>query len=173
VTGRWPSRDPIQERGGINLYGFVANNPIRRIDYLGNDIVIDCPGGLNVIKKQHGTMSVEYGCCCGKLVAYVMSDGGQYISGVIAKDQFTAIFFPRLKLEVEVPVVWSSVTVHISIGTFVFDKGVPSNDATVDEGWGFVDRVAQDKINEKVTTASDVIKNLISLLNNIGAKLCQ
>lgn len=32
ATGRWPSRDPIQERGGINLYGSVINNPINRVD---------------------------------------------------------------------------------------------------------------------------------------------
>ena len=25
VTGRWPSRDPIGEKGGVNLYGFVGN----------------------------------------------------------------------------------------------------------------------------------------------------
>lgn len=31
----WPSRDPIKERGGINLYGFVRNNGIRWIDILG------------------------------------------------------------------------------------------------------------------------------------------
>lgn len=34
-TGRWPSRDPIGEQGGINLYGFVANNPVSRRDFLG------------------------------------------------------------------------------------------------------------------------------------------
>ena len=34
-TGRWPSRDPIQEKGGINLYGFVGNSSISRIDPLG------------------------------------------------------------------------------------------------------------------------------------------
>lgn len=26
VTGRWPSRDPIGEQGGVNLYGFVGND---------------------------------------------------------------------------------------------------------------------------------------------------
>ncbi len=26
LTGRWPSRDPIEEAGGINLYGFARNN---------------------------------------------------------------------------------------------------------------------------------------------------
>ena len=35
ATGRWPSRDPIEEEGGINLYGFVGNNGIGRIDRLG------------------------------------------------------------------------------------------------------------------------------------------
>ena len=35
VTGRWPSRDPIEEKGGINLYGFVGNNGVNRWDLLG------------------------------------------------------------------------------------------------------------------------------------------
>jgi RHS repeat-associated protein len=35
LTGRWPSRDPIEERGGLNLYGFVRNNGLSLVDYLG------------------------------------------------------------------------------------------------------------------------------------------
>jgi hypothetical protein len=31
----WPSRDPIEEEGGINLYGFVENNSVGWIDLLG------------------------------------------------------------------------------------------------------------------------------------------
>jgi RHS repeat-associated protein len=34
-TGRWPSRDPIGENGGINIYAMVLNNPIHLVDYLG------------------------------------------------------------------------------------------------------------------------------------------
>lgn len=35
VTGRWPSRDPIGERGGVNLYGFVHNDSLGHMDVLG------------------------------------------------------------------------------------------------------------------------------------------
>ncbi len=35
--GRWLSRDPIQENGGINIYGFVNNNPNYYYDHLGRD----------------------------------------------------------------------------------------------------------------------------------------
>lgn len=35
VLGRWPSRDPIEEKGGVNLYGFVGNEPIYMVDLLG------------------------------------------------------------------------------------------------------------------------------------------
>ncbi|YCM44219.1 hypothetical protein V2O64_23200 [Verrucomicrobiaceae bacterium 227] len=31
----WPSRDPIGERGGVNLYGMVGSNLVIWIDYLG------------------------------------------------------------------------------------------------------------------------------------------
>jgi len=36
----WPNRDPIGERGGKNLYGFVGDDPIRRFDRLGLDYYI-------------------------------------------------------------------------------------------------------------------------------------
>ena len=34
-TGRWPSRDPIGERGGKNLFSFVGNDAENSYDYLG------------------------------------------------------------------------------------------------------------------------------------------
>jgi len=37
ASGRtyWPSRDPIEERGGMNLYGMVGNDAVNWTDYLG------------------------------------------------------------------------------------------------------------------------------------------
>jgi hypothetical protein len=40
----WPSRDPIGERGGRNLYGFVGNNGLNRWDKLGLVGSIRVPG---------------------------------------------------------------------------------------------------------------------------------
>lgn len=33
--GRWISRDPIEEQGGLNVYAFTANKPINHYDRLG------------------------------------------------------------------------------------------------------------------------------------------
>jgi RHS repeat-associated protein len=33
--GRWLSKDPIGERGGVNLYGMVGNDPLNYVDCLG------------------------------------------------------------------------------------------------------------------------------------------
>ena len=34
-TGRWLNRDPIEEQGGLNLYGFVGNDGVNKWDRLG------------------------------------------------------------------------------------------------------------------------------------------
>jgi RHS repeat-associated protein len=34
-VGRFISRDPIGERGGLNLYGFFGNDSVNKTDYLG------------------------------------------------------------------------------------------------------------------------------------------
>jgi RHS repeat-associated protein len=41
ITGRWPSRDPIEEKGGVNVYGFVVNSPVGSTDYLGKYTIND------------------------------------------------------------------------------------------------------------------------------------
>lgn len=46
-TGRWLNRDPIEEEGGVNLYGFIGNDGVNRWDYLG--LRHNCPKG----KRMH------------------------------------------------------------------------------------------------------------------------
>ena len=36
----WPSRDPMEEDGGVNLYGFVGNNGVTNVDLWGEALFI-------------------------------------------------------------------------------------------------------------------------------------
>ena len=60
MTGRWLSRDPVEEEGGINLYGFVSNNGVTAVDFLGLKeqllTVISGPNG-----SEFGTSDTRFG----------------------------------------------------------------------------------------------------------------
>ena len=69
VAGRWPSRDPIGERGGLNLYGFVENNSISKVDILGltmADIGKCCDGNGKTQFYDRATQ-----CCYEKKVGNI------------------------------------------------------------------------------------------------------
>lgn len=51
-TGRWLSRDPIEEQGGLNLYGFVRNDPISDFDALGKLSRQECLDKLRGLKTH-------------------------------------------------------------------------------------------------------------------------
>jgi RHS repeat-associated protein len=69
VTGRWPSRDPIAEKGGFNLYGFVGNDGVNKLDILGLTNDLDrgpckysdgqCPNEWPVARNMRGTRTDE------------------------------------------------------------------------------------------------------------------
>jgi uncharacterized protein RhaS with RHS repeats len=54
VTGHWPSRDPIEEDGGVNLYGFVGNDGVNWVDYLGFALTKG-----QVLKVKCGTITIN------------------------------------------------------------------------------------------------------------------
>jgi RHS repeat-associated protein len=80
---RWPNRDPIEEKGGINLYGFVKNDPILAVDAFG----LMPPGGGYPHRPGPGgeyyCVSVSVSCngCPGPtLTSCWFSSGGQGVS---------------------------------------------------------------------------------------------
>jgi hypothetical protein len=56
--GRWIRRDPIEESGGVNLFGFVGNTPFSLIDTDGRDVFIVGSGTNDV--KFHQKIVVTY-----------------------------------------------------------------------------------------------------------------
>ena len=52
ASGRheWPNQDPIQERGGINLYGYVGNDPVNFSDPFG--LKRNCGESFNDCRKR-------------------------------------------------------------------------------------------------------------------------
>ncbi len=59
---RWINRDLIGELGGLNLYGFVNNNPVMWIDRWGLAVVgtpVPVPPGNNSIVCQSGKLVVQ------------------------------------------------------------------------------------------------------------------
>ena len=56
-TGRWPSKDPIEESGGLNLYGFVGNDGVNQWDILGLNVYAIDGTNFNIEKKVSGNYS--------------------------------------------------------------------------------------------------------------------
>ena len=62
------NRDPIEEQGGLNLYGFVGNDPINTWDYLGLDfIAVGSRPAMISWQTLANHMSIEFFESCGGL----------------------------------------------------------------------------------------------------------
>jgi RHS repeat-associated protein len=64
-TGRWPSRDPIEEKGGLTLYGFVGNDGVNAWDLLGL-LIIDAEACHKTIKSCIEECDYWFNLCLGE-----------------------------------------------------------------------------------------------------------
>ena len=55
--GRWLSADPIGEVGGMNLYGYVKNDPMGNVDLLGLANVSICTNRGKTFQKTNPSMN--------------------------------------------------------------------------------------------------------------------
>ena len=85
-TGGWLNRDPIEERGGVNLYGFVFNSPYNGIDRLGWDsipaskywttLLEYLSGGEELTNAQKQTIKKQFNRGCIGITSCMLGDKG-------------------------------------------------------------------------------------------------
>ena len=56
---RWLNRDPIEEEGGLNLYGFCCNNAVFNVDTLGLEVLDDIASGIASAIVEYTKFVVE------------------------------------------------------------------------------------------------------------------
>ncbi len=66
---RWLNTDPLEEAGGLNLYGFVANNPTTRSDPLG----LLSPACARAMQEL-ANASANFGAAPGPLTSYALNE---------------------------------------------------------------------------------------------------
>ena len=88
----WPSRDPSEERGGKNLYGFVGNDGVDRVDLFGTKISLGLLREGQIIHANCATIKVsKYGSGTGDIT--YTKDGTSYTGfGIFAELTLEASF---------------------------------------------------------------------------------
>ena len=71
-TGRWLTRDPIGEQGGVSLYGFVGSDAVNHFDAVGKLKFEGCEGREEQLKKAfenycEKVKNPRFGCCLSGL----------------------------------------------------------------------------------------------------------
>jgi RHS repeat-associated protein len=118
LTGRWPSRDPIEERGGLNLYGFVGNNAPNYIDLYGLDEVPTVPVSIGADGRCQDQSGQK--CCCEKVVIITI-----YQIKPVTKGHFVGHAF------IELPNgggAWGHYPNHEAGNKGIYGPGVTQND---------------------------------------------
>lgn len=134
ALGRWLSRDPIEEMGGVWLYGFILNNGLNWIDPVGlacidPGIISPCKGGKSVLKtnKEMGTHE--------GLFHVVKGEGGPQISEWVDCEDCKETKYILEKYECEIEIWYRG---DFDFGATFRPKGLTAWDHEVEHAKNFV-----------------------------------
>jgi RHS repeat-associated protein len=131
-TGRWLSRDPSEESGGLNLYGFVNNNSVDGADALG----LLRWGDIVEAQRQLNAQVSAYKCCCDKATAIT----GVKITGTASGSTVTdTLTFSKIGCVETITIVdyfwWDCVTAQREYDADTSPNRPTGRQAWQDYGW--------------------------------------
>jgi hypothetical protein len=91
-TGRWLSRDPLEEDGGFNSYCFVDNEPVSGNDYLGLVIETSCDP-IDDYLKSLGISYERAGSCRYTFSGTDLGTGDASAKMIVTRMLFTGTVF--------------------------------------------------------------------------------
>ena len=83
TTGRWLNRDPIEEAGGLNQYGFVENNPANQVDVLGLEFRFWASGAVRYWLPD-GPLAYTYGTTFWDGTQSIFGNAGAFLVNATA-----------------------------------------------------------------------------------------
>ena len=152
-AGKWLNRDPLEEQGGDNLYGFVNNNPISAVDVLGSAIQSTCPLdgyfkslGLSSYRSNYsgGVYTYDYagspdavtGSASAKMVVVRMLQAKKMFK--LSHDDGGEVKNLKKQIDARLTIVKNALSANFNFGA----KGTTSID------WSKVYQNAQDYFNQ-------------------------
>ena len=99
-TGRWLSRDPIEEEGGVNLYAFLNNDALNFTDALGLRGLLRNP--LTDLRHDDQGLALLGGWLYGKGADQIIkTEDSQWHTYMTAKNEDTAQFRLDVKMRLQ------------------------------------------------------------------------
>ena len=154
TTGRWLSRDLIEERGGKNLYAFLGNNPIGQVDSVG---LCDCKvtsGPIVTYKdetNEPGTAHLHFFIGAKLAAPGTACEFKQLVKGHLTVN---GVATPFNSTGSQSPVVDSS---YVDDGYTIANNLVPLPDFVVSDDPGVNGMVASSDIDYYVTFKAQII----------------
>ncbi len=97
-SGRWLSRDPIGEMGGLNLYGYVGNRSINSIDPLGLcDPITAALGSIGVVLAPEAVAAIGVGLSVvvgGTIGYFLPMEGAGFPNAGVGWNSMTGPMYP-------------------------------------------------------------------------------
>ena len=159
--GRWPTRDPIGEAGGVNLYAYVGNNACNLLDPFGLASVADISSYLQAISSAKAAIakSGTNSACCKMLAALDCFE--KSILKEIGADKFQDALDKIDKLANDYQKANKNLKKGFDLATFLSSNGkLPVDTEKLKKAAGYLE--TQSKVGDVISKSASVGGDLSS-----------